>query len=250
MAMGIWPWLQQPHWYLQVFHYSRGAERQGQIYWTIHLQWRNALIHDKQNPLRGPTLINLYSGNKQIWMYWEMRRWKKQQIKNFMCPRVYLVMLILNQVVSMSFLEREKHRGVTSLVLSLGWLWASYDPADPSGPWISPNILKWSTSPWAPYRERFEVFVPLLFIVRVVTWAQLVVDPLAEVPDRLGAGDNVKRRGQSGSFIKVTHPELRPCEFPLNVRVVLWEKGREHQQLQWGPQSQAEEGGVSSKESL
>lgn len=130
MAMGIWPWLQQPHWYLQVFHYSRGAERQGQIYWTIHLQWGNALIHDKQNPLRGPTLINLYSGNKQIWMYWEMRRWKKQQIKNFMCPRVYLVMLILNQVVSMSFLEREKaqgcHQSGPVFRVALSKLWPSW----------------------------------------------------------------------------------------------------------------------------
>lgn len=44
--------------------------------------------------------------------------------KNFMCPRVYLVMLILNQVVSVSFLERERHRGVTCLVLSLELLMA------------------------------------------------------------------------------------------------------------------------------
>lgn len=76
--------------------------------------------------------------------------------------------------------------------------------------------------------------MPLLFIVRVVTWAQLVVDPLAKVPDRLGAGDNVKRRGQSGTFIEVTHPELRPRELPLDIRVVLREKGRDHQQLQAG----------------
>lgn len=64
--------------------------------------------------------------------------------------------------------------------------------------------------------------MPLLFIVRVIPWAQLVVDPLAEVPDRLGAGDNVERRGQSGAFIKVTHPELGARKLPLDIRMVLW----------------------------
>lgn len=63
--------------------------------------------------------------------------------------------------------------------------------------------------------------MPLLFIVGVVAWAQLIVKPLAEVPDRLGTWDNVKRRGQSCTFIKVTHPELRPCKLPLNIRMVL-----------------------------
>lgn len=88
--------------------------------------------------------------------------------------------------------------------------------------------------------------MPLLFVVRVITWAQLVVDPLAEVPDRLGTGDDVKRRGQSGTFIKVAHPELRPCELPLDIRVVLREKGRDHQHLQAGvPGARLRRGRVS-----
>jgi len=39
--------------------------------------------------------------------------------QNCLCRRAYLVMLILNQVVSMPFLGRERHRYVTCLVLSL-----------------------------------------------------------------------------------------------------------------------------------
>lgn len=63
--------------------------------------------------------------------------------------------------------------------------------------------------------------MPLLFIVRVIAWAQLIVNPLAKVPERLGTWDDVKRRGQSGTFIKVTHPELCPCKLPLYVCMVL-----------------------------
>lgn len=63
--------------------------------------------------------------------------------------------------------------------------------------------------------------MPLLFIIRVVAWAQLLVNPLAKVPERLGTRDDVKRRGQSGTFIKVTHPELCPCKLPLYVCMVL-----------------------------
>jgi len=66
----------------------------------------------------------------------------------------------------------------------------------------------------------------LLFIVRVIAWAQLIVNPLAEVPERLGTRDDVKGRRQGCPFIKVTHPELCPCKLPLDVCVVLWEKKR------------------------
>lgn len=41
-----------------------------------------------------------------------------------MCSRFYLVMLILNQVVSVPLLERERHRYVTFSVLSLELLMA------------------------------------------------------------------------------------------------------------------------------
>lgn len=40
--------------------------------------------------------------------------------KNLICRRVYLVMLILNEVVSMPFLQRERQRHVTQhLILSV-----------------------------------------------------------------------------------------------------------------------------------
>lgn len=89
--------------------------------------------------------------------------------------------------------------------------------------------------------------MPLLFVIRVVPWAQLVVDPLAEVPDRLGAGDNVERRGQSGAFVKVTHPELRPRKLPLDVRVVLWEGQRLSGSCSWSQagQGRCEQPGIS-----
>lgn len=65
----------------------------------------------------------------------------------------------------------------------------------------------------------------LLLIVRIIAWAQLIVNPLAEVPERLGTWDDVKGRRQGGPFVKVTHPELCPCKLPLYVCMVLWEGG-------------------------
>lgn len=51
--------------------------------------------------------------------------------------------------------------------------------------------------------------------------AQVCPYPLDQVPQGLGAGDDVEGRGQGAAFLKVAHPELRPRELPLDVRVVL-----------------------------
>lgn len=76
------------------------------------------------------------------------------------------------------------------------------------------------------YRE----FPEVLTLVRVVPgWlaspTQLVVEPHEQVPDRLGAGDDVERRGQRAALIKVTHPQLGAGKLPLDVGVIL--KGHE-----------------------
>lgn len=42
-----------------------------------------------------------------------------------------------------------------------------------------------------------------------------------EVEDGLGADDQVEWRGQSRTRVKVTHPQLGPCELPLLVSMVL-----------------------------
>lgn len=51
--------------------------------------------------------------------------------------------------------------------------------------------------------------------------AQLVVEPHEQVPDGLGARDDVERRRQRAALVKVTHPQLGAGELPLDVGVVL-----------------------------
>lgn len=72
------------------------------------------------------------------------------------------------------------------------------------------------------YREFSEVLT-LVHVVprRLASPAQLVVEPHEQVPDGLGAGDDVERRRQSAALVKVTHPQLGAGKLPLDVGVVL-----------------------------
>lgn len=56
---------------------------------------------------------------------------------------------------------------------------------------------------------------------RLASLAQLVVEPHEQVPDGLGAGDDVERRRQSAALVKVTHPQLGAGKLPLDVGVIL-----------------------------
>lgn len=56
---------------------------------------------------------------------------------------------------------------------------------------------------------------------RLASPAQLVVEPHEQVPDGLGARDDVERRRQRPALVKVTHPQLGASELPLDVGVVL-----------------------------
>ena len=59
---------------------------------------------------------------------------------------------------------------------------------------------------------------------RLASPAQLVVEPHEQVPDGLGARDDVERRRQRAALVKVTHPQLGAGELPLDVGVVLQDK--------------------------
>lgn len=51
--------------------------------------------------------------------------------------------------------------------------------------------------------------------------AHLSLDPAHEVPEWFGAWDDVEWGRQCCPFFKVTHPQLCPGKFPLNVRMIL-----------------------------
>lgn len=56
---------------------------------------------------------------------------------------------------------------------------------------------------------------------RLTSPAQLVVEPHEQVPEGLGAGDDVEGRRQRAALVKVTHPQLGAGKLPLDVSVVL-----------------------------
>lgn len=72
------------------------------------------------------------------------------------------------------------------------------------------------------YRELAEVFT-LVWVLpgRRASPAQPAVDPHEQVPDGLGAGDDVERRRQRAALVEVAHPQLGAGELPLDVGVVL-----------------------------
>ncbi len=59
---------------------------------------------------------------------------------------------------------------------------------------------------------------------RLASPAQLVVEPHEQVPDGLGAWDDVERRRQRAALVKVTHPQLGASKLPFDVSVVLQEE--------------------------
>lgn len=52
---------------------------------------------------------------------------------------------------------------------------------------------------------------------------QLAVEPHEQVPDGLGAGDDVEGGRQRPALVEVAHPQLGAGELPLDVGVVLQE---------------------------
>lgn len=73
------------------------------------------------------------------------------------------------------------------------------------------------------HRELSQIFALVRVVPRrLAPPAQLVVDPHQQVPDRLGAGDDIERGGQRPALVKVAHPQLGARELPLDVGVVLW----------------------------
>lgn len=63
---------------------------------------------------------------------------------------------------------------------------------------------------------------PLLIRWRWSLATQPTVQPYAQVPHGLGAGDDVEGWGQRAPLVEVAHPQLGPGELPLDVSVVLW----------------------------
>lgn len=59
---------------------------------------------------------------------------------------------------------------------------------------------------------------------RLASPAELVVEPHEQVPDGLGARDDVEWRRQRASLVKVTHPQFGAGKLPFNVSVVLQER--------------------------
>lgn len=51
--------------------------------------------------------------------------------------------------------------------------------------------------------------------------AHLSLDPAHKVPERFGTGNDVEWCWERGPFFKVTHPQLRPSELPLDICMVL-----------------------------
>lgn len=76
------------------------------------------------------------------------------------------------------------------------------------------------------HREFSEIFAFVRVVPRrLAPPAQLVVEPHQQVPDGLGAGDDVERGRQRPALVEVAHPQLGAGELPLDVGVVL--RGRE-----------------------
>lgn len=72
------------------------------------------------------------------------------------------------------------------------------------------------------YRELPQVFTFVRLLPgRLPCPAQLVVEPHEQVPEGLGAWNDVERRRQRAALVKVTHPQLGACKLPLNVSMVL-----------------------------
>lgn len=72
------------------------------------------------------------------------------------------------------------------------------------------------------HREFSEVFAFVRVVPRrLAPPAQLVVEPHQQVPDGLGAGDDVERGRQRPTLVEVAHPQLGASELPLDVGVVL-----------------------------
>lgn len=72
------------------------------------------------------------------------------------------------------------------------------------------------------HRELSEVFTFVRVLPgRLASPAQFVVEPHEQVPDGLGAGDDVERRRQRAALVEVAHPQLGAGELPLDVGVVL-----------------------------
>lgn len=72
------------------------------------------------------------------------------------------------------------------------------------------------------HRELSQIFTLVRVVPRRLTPpAQLVVEPHQQVPDGLGAGDDVEGGRQRPALIKVAHPQLGARKFPLDVGVVL-----------------------------
>lgn len=72
------------------------------------------------------------------------------------------------------------------------------------------------------HRELPQIFALVRVVPRrLAPPAQLVVEPHQQVPDGLGAGDDVEGRGQRPALVEVAHPQLGACKLPLDVGVVL-----------------------------
>lgn len=72
------------------------------------------------------------------------------------------------------------------------------------------------------HRELSQIFALVRVVPRrLAPPAQLVVEPHQQVPDGLGAGNDVEGGRQRPTLIKVAHPQLGARELPLNVSVVL-----------------------------
>lgn len=72
------------------------------------------------------------------------------------------------------------------------------------------------------HREFSEIFAFVRVVPRrLAPPAQLVVEPHQQVPDGLGAGDDVERGRQRPALVEVAHPQLGASELPLDVGVVL-----------------------------
>lgn len=73
------------------------------------------------------------------------------------------------------------------------------------------------------HRELSQVFALVRVVPRrLAPPAQLVVEPHQQVPDGLGAGDDVEGGGQRPALVKVAHPQFGARKLPLDVGVVLW----------------------------
>lgn len=66
-----------------------------------------------------------------------------------------------------------------------------------------------------PYRSKTFRLSSHLFLAQVRPY------PFDQVPEGLGARDDIEGSGQSASFFEITHPKLCACEFPFYICMVL-----------------------------